>query len=140
MLDEEVLEHYFHDFSQNIHTWLPEGLIEVDLDLLHKHNLLDFKDIPQSPNGLTRFFHLVETEEKLTLFNDEYIIWIVPDIEEDYTSTYTLIALNQDDTPHLEIGFKTTGVYNSSHLVLSLLDIFLAEIQENEDTLNSFTE
>ena len=49
----------------------------------------------------------------------------------------TLIALNHEEQPQLEIAFSTSGVYNSSRLVLRVLEKYLQEIQETEDTLKS---
>jgi hypothetical protein len=53
--------------------------------------------------------------------------------------TYTLIALNRGDCePQLEVAFIASGVYNSSKLVLKVLEKFLIEIQETETTLAKF--
>lgn len=135
MIDEDLLDLYFNKFITNIHNWLPEGFAEIDLSLLHKSHLLNFDQEPGSRN-ITHFFHMIESEEKLTLFNDQFIIWIVPDIEDDIPTTYTLIAIRQGDELHLEVGFKTKGVYNTSYFLLNFLEHYLEEIQENEETIN----
>jgi hypothetical protein len=49
-----------------------------------------------------------------------------------------LIALNQKGIPRLELAFLTTDVYNTSKLVLRILEKFLHEIQENEESLRPY--
>ncbi len=131
-----ILEEAYKKYIKNINDFLPEGLLEVDLDLLHKHDLLNLskKDHPT----LTQYFHVIESIEKITLVNDQFVVWIIPDQCEGNACTYVLIALNKDDNPHLEMGFVTTGVYNTSRLVLRLLEKYLFEIQENEEMLTSY--
>lgn len=136
MIDEDLLDFYYKTFTSNINRWLPEGFTEIDLALLHKYQMFDFSEEEKPSRNITHFFHMIESDDKLTLFNDQFIIWIVPDIEEDMPTTFTLIAIRQGDQLHLEIGFKTKGVYNTSHFLLNFLELFLAEIQENEETLN----
>ncbi len=135
MIDEDLLDLYYFTFSNNINRWLPEGFTEIDLSLLHKYNLLDFDEEGAPAKNISHFFHMIESEEKLTLFNEQFIIWIVPDNNEEFPSTYTLIAIRQGDKVHLEVGFRTRGVYNTSHFLLNFLEHFLDEIKENEETL-----
>ena len=56
---------------------------------------------------------MIETTEKITLINDEFVIWIVPEKVNNSATTYTLIALNRNDGPQLEVTFITSGVYNN---------------------------
>lgn len=140
MIDEDLLDLYFYTFTNNIARWLPEGFAEIDLALLHKYKLLDFDEESCKSRNITHFFHMIESDEKLTLFNDQFIIWIVPNNEEETPSTYTLIAIRQGEQLHLEVGFKTKGVYNNSHFLLNFLEHYLEEIQENEETLNQLKE
>ena len=135
-MDElSAYERYFKKFVNNPTYWLPEGIIEVDLEFLKNLNLLDYdKGAVQDPS-LTRYFHVIETEDKITLVNDNFIVWIVPDLVEGIPMTYTLIAINQSHHPKLETAFSTSGVYNTSRLVLRILEKQLSEIQETEQTL-----
>ena len=131
-----LLEDYFKKFSKNLQEWLPEGVISVDLNLLHQFNLLHYYNKEKHDPSLTRYFNVIESLDKITLVNDQFVIWIIPGKKVDDTSiTYTLIALNGEETPHLELAFATTGVYNTSKLVLRVLEKFLYDIQENEEFL-----
>lgn len=133
----EKLEAVYKKYIQNLSDWLPEGIIRVDLGLLQEMNLLDFdKEIQKPDDSLTRYFQVIEQEDKITLVNEEYVIWIVPSSNEEIAATYTLVALNRvRREPELELAFSVSGVYNTSKMVLRLLEKFLADIQENEDAL-----
>lgn len=129
------LENSFKKYIKNITHWLPEGVIDVDINLLQRFNLLNYHSREKQDPALTRYFHVVESPEKITLVNEQFVVWIVPEKIGDVPVTYTLIALNHSDQPQLELAFSTSGVYNSSRLVLRVLEKFLFEIQENEDIL-----
>jgi hypothetical protein len=132
------LEVCYKKFIEDMPTRHPEDIIMVDLDLLHKFNLLHYHDSDCNDPSLTRYFHVIESNEKITLHNDEFIVWIVPEKIENVTVTYTLIALNRPEEPKLEICFVASGIYNTSRLVLRLLEKFLFEIQENEMLMKEF--
>lgn len=131
----ELLEESYKKFMNEISKWSPESIINVDLRLLHQFNLLNYHQNPSPDPSLTRYFQVVESQEKITLVNDDFVVWIVPEKSEEVAFTYTLIALNRNDRPQLELVFVTSGVYNTSRLVLRVLEKFLFDIQENEDTL-----
>lgn len=133
----EILEACYKQFIENLPDRLPEDIIEVDLKLLHNLDLLHYHDPNFNDPNLTRYFHVIESNEKITLINDDFVIWIVPEKIEEFQLTYTLISLNREDQPELELCFVTSGVYNTSRLILRVLEKFLFEIQENEDLLNS---
>lgn len=139
MKNISLLEECFNKFTKNITHWLPEGVIEVDIHTLQKFGLLSFHgNRGKVEDSLTRYFKVLESSEKITLINDEFIVWIVPENNSEYPVTYTLIALNDGDHPHLELAFSTSGVYNTSRLVLHILEKFLLEIQENESLLKKY--
>jgi len=129
------VEEYYKKVSRDILKWLPEGIQYVDLSLLNRFDLLDFYNQEKNDAALACYFHVIESKEKLTLINDQFIVWIVPEKINDMPITYTLIALNHEEDPQLEMAFASSGVYNSSRLVLRVLEKFLHEIQENEDVL-----
>lgn len=137
MPNPATLENYYKRYVKNLNKWLPDGMIDVDihvlqhLDLLHYHH----NTYAQSDSTLTRYFQVSESDGRLTLCNDQFVIWITPDRVDNVAITHTLIALNKDEDIHLELGFTTTGIYNHSHLVLRILEKFLMEIQETENVL-----
>ncbi len=133
----QALEQCYKEYTKNLTEWIPDGVTIVDIDLLHRLDLLHYLRSDSEPLGLTRFFQVVETQEKITLVNDQFVIWIVPDLMNNRAVTYTLIAILDEKGPHLEIAFLTSGVYNTSKLVLRVLEKFLWEIQENEELMHS---
>lgn len=138
MDDLSQLDESYDKFISNLEAWSPEGITEVDLRLLQNFDLLHYHRKDSKDPGLTRYFHVIETPEKITLVNEQFVVWIVPDKIENLPVTYTLIALNKDSLPHLEIVFQTKGIYNSSRLVLRVLEKYLQEIHETEDLLNQY--
>lgn len=132
-----ILEASYKKFVQDISSWLPEDIVYVDLKLLHQFNLLHYHDANFNDPSLTRYFHVIESNEKITLINDEFAVWIVPEKVEEVPLTYTLVALNRPKEPELQLCFVTSGVYNSSRLVLRVLEKYLHEIQENEKLIQS---
>ena len=135
MNDLPNIEEYYKKYSSDIKAWLPEGVVEVDLSLLQSLDLLKYHSSEKKNFSLTRYFHLLEAPEKITLINEQFVVWIIPENVCNNSMTFVLIALNQPDYPHLETAFSTSGIYNSSRLVLRVLEKFLYEIQETEDAL-----
>ena len=83
------------------------------------------------------YFHVVETPEKVTLFNNQFAIWIVPKMVGDIATTITLVALIHGEDPRLEIAFSTQGVYNTPKYVLKVLRHFLTEVIDTEEEIAS---
>lgn len=119
---------------------IPDGLHFVNLEFLHHFDLLHFL-----PSGEHRdllmggYFQVIESQEKITLINQEFIVWIIPARTGPTSFTYALIALNREDQdPQLEAALIFSGIYNTSKLVIKVLEKFLMEIQETEKTLSNF--
>ena len=132
----QILEKCFRKYLKNFDKLSSENFINIDIKFLHDFNLLHFHQPKTFDFGLTRYFQVIETPDKITLINDEFVVWIVPENIENKTVTYTIIALNGEVEPKLELVFLLSGVYNSSHLVLSVLEKLLFEIQENEELIH----
>lgn len=113
----------------------PESVVWINLEILQQLGLLHYHSRKNENPYLTRYFQVIENSEKITLLNNEFVIWIAPEKEKERTRTITFIALNHPEGPNLELTFITTGVYNTSRLVLRILEKFLFDIQENEDAL-----
>ena len=139
MINPAVLEEAYHEFSTNLHKWIPDGVINVELKTLHDLGLLNNAELDQSVNeaNLTLYFHIIETPDKVTLFNDQFAIWIVPQLINDVPTTTTMIALLHTNKPHLEIVYTTCGVYNTPKYILKILQHFLTEVQDTEAVISS---
>jgi hypothetical protein len=122
-------------YLRNFDQLSQENFINVDLMVLNEFNLLHFHENITFDFGLTRYFQVIETPDKITLVNEEFVVWIVPENIAGKNVTYTIIALNGQKEPQLELVFSMSGVYNTSQLVLSVLEKMLFEIQENEELI-----
>ncbi|NGY95470.1 MULTISPECIES: hypothetical protein [unclassified Neochlamydia] len=132
-----LIEEKFKEFYKNIGLGSSELLIPVNLSLLHHMELLCFHSPWNKSQSLTRYFQLIESNGKLTLINEDFVVWIAPENAHKIPLTYTMIALNYPAGPKLELIFSAAGVYNTSRTVLRVLEKFLYEIQENEEYLKS---
>lgn len=135
MLNPAQLEETFQNFAQNLKVAIPEGIIQVDLKLLHDMGLLKSEFFTSSSeNNPYHYFHVIESSEKVTLFNEQFAIWIVPTTTGIEPSTITYIAL-VNNTPKLEIAFQTYGVYNAPKYILKILQHYLTEVLDNEEVI-----
>jgi len=139
MLSPVKIEEIYKEYINNLADLAHDGITGVDLNLLHELGLLDdLNDSEDDPDDLTQYFHVIESAEKVTLFNEQFLIWIVPKMEQDNPTTYVIIALVSGDKAHLEVVFSTSGVYNTPKYVLKVLQHFLLDMLETEATLTAF--
>ncbi len=134
-MNPEELEIDYQKYIGNLKQFVPDGVVEIDLSLLGELGLLSCAEAEIDDASLTHNFYVVESADKLTLFNQKFVVWIVPKLVDQTPTTYTLIALKEKKQTHLEMVFATSGVYNHSNLVLRILEKFLDQIEENEAEL-----
>ncbi len=141
MLDPVELEEAYKRFSCDVKRWVPDGVISVDLQLLHTLGLLEGAPLfaAEAPTNTKHFFHVIETDDKVTLFNEQFAVWIVPKAEDEakVSATMVYIAWLQGTKPHLEIVFSTEGVYNTPKFILKILERFLQEVSDTEAIIAS---
>ena len=138
MLNPAEIENYYKQFMANLADLAHDGIVSVDLSLLHELNLLKDPDqIKDDPEDLTQYFHVIENQDKVTLFNEQFLVWIVPKTEQEVPLTYVLIALNAPNKTSLEVVFTTAGVYNTPKYVLKVLQYYLLDMLETEATLTA---
>lgn len=138
MINPIALEEAYREYTNNLAHWAHDGIISIDLAVLHELGLLEhLQDDPEDSDDLTQYFHVIESVEKVTLFNEQFVIWIIPKTEQEVPMTYVLIALCHQEKPNLEIVFTTSGVYNTPKYVLKVLQFFLIDMLETEATLTS---
>lgn len=138
MYNMDIIEESYRKYTEDLSYWLPEGASRVNLQFLNQFDLLHFQPLhPQKESLLKTSFQIIESPEKITLINEEFIVWIIPQQHRDPTETYVLIALNRkDEEPQIETAFITSGIYNTSPLVLRLLEKILLDIQETQACLS----
>ena len=138
MINPNQLEDAYREFSENLRKWVPDGIISVELTLLNDIGLLAAAELDAAASDdVTHYFHVIETNDKVTLFNEQFAIWIVPKLIDNAASTLTYIALLTQDKPHLELVFSTSGVYNTPKYILKVLRYFLHEVIDTEAIISS---
>ncbi len=138
MIDPIDLETAYQTFTQDLAKWAPDGITPVNLALLQEMGILkeEQQDKVADEDGLSHYFHVIETDEKVTLYNQEFAIWIAPEIVDGASSTLTYVALLRNEKPKLEAVFSASGVYNAPKYILKVLQHFLKESAETEKTLS----
>ena len=139
MLNPIQIEEAYKGFVSDLPSCAHDGVTNIDLEYLHEQGLLSaLAEEKGDPDDLTQYFHVIESVEKVTLFNEQFIVWIIPKMESEQPLTYVLIALNQPEAAHLEVIFATRGVYNTPRYVLKVLQYMLVDMLETEETLTLF--
>src|SRR4051812_5715872 len=101
MINPSILEETYQEFSKDLPKWVHDGIIHVDMKLLNDLGLLSSAELEQSITDayINQHFHIIETPDKVTLFNEQFAIWIVPELLDDVPTTTTFIALLQNNKP-----------------------------------------
>lgn len=139
MLDPIILENAFQEFTKNYPNSPPDGVMKVDLALIHELGLLNYDQLENtSTENLMHYFHVLETPDKVTLFNEQFAVWIVPKLVDNSPTTLTFIALvPKGQKLHLEMVFSTSGVYNTPRFILKILQHFLTEVIDTEKIISA---
>ena len=138
MLNPSKIEETYKAFMANLPEWVHDGIVDVDLKFLHEAGLLDaIKEVEDDPDDITQYFDVIHGEDKATLYNEQFIVWIIPKLENEEPITYVMIALNYPDKALLEVVFTTKGVYNTPRHVLQVLQHYLLDMLETEEAITS---
>jgi hypothetical protein len=138
MIDPIVLDEAYKNFTQNFSKSLPDGVISINLQVLQDLGLLNSSQLDEATaDNLSQQFHVIETSDKVTLYNEQFAVWIIPQSQQEPSSTVAMIALIQNNKPHLEIVYTTSGVYNTPRYILKVLQHFLTEVIDTEAVISS---
>lgn len=139
MITIDQLDTYYQSLSQNTLELLPDGIIDVNIKTLQTLRLLT--EEASSGEGTTaELLQAVETDGRITLFNERFALWIVPQVGASPSATVVYVATHQNDEVKAELGFRTSGIHNNSKTILRLIDRFLADIQETDSMLSQLEE
>lgn len=139
MVNPVQLEDSYNEFMKDLPKWIPDGIIDIDLHTLDEMGLLNKEEleVDENQDHFPHYFHVIETSDKVTLFNHQFVVWIAPQVINEVPCTLTLVALMHANKPHLELGFSTSGVYNTPKFVLRILRFFLSEVIDTEAIISS---
>ena len=142
MIKPEKLEEYYEKFLEDPSYWVQDGVMDINLEMLKQWCLLNQTEEEEKllQDQFPFYFHVLENNSKVTLFNNQFIVWIVPEVVKDLPSTTVMIALIKEDDLKLEIVYNTSGVYNTPKYVLKTLRHFLTEVIDTEEEISSFLE
>jgi hypothetical protein len=133
-MDESYLDEFFEKFSSNPAQYFPDGILDIDIKTLNEYNLLSEEKKSQRKIPIVHYLKIHDSQDRITLFNDHFAVWIVPEKDSFYTTVY--IAKFQDGDLKIEIAFRAEGLHNKSKTILRLVERFLTDIQETDSMLN----
>lgn len=141
MSEPRNLDEAFLEFSRNNTKWAPDGILEIDLASLCNMGLMSQKGLSEDPNEVTQYFQVDETGDKITLHNEKFAIWIVPEVIGETPRTLTYISqLKKKGQLGLELIYATKGVYNTPHFILRVLEHFLNEVIDTDAAISSISD
>lgn len=138
MINPSKLEESYKKYTEDLAKWAPDGIVKIDLSFLQSLDLLHCSDLEMedAEQELTQMFNIIESPDKITLYNNEFVIWIVPDLVENVPVTFALIAQLHTEELQLEMVLSIGGPYNTPRLVLKILQKLLQDIQDNDKAIN----
>lgn len=131
----EQLDAFFQKLSNQTGDLFPDGIVDINVKVLHDLHLLseDPPTIHEAPPS--SLLQAIESSGKITLYNEKFALWIVPQANTFPPTTITFIARRNGETITPEVAFRTQGIHNRSKTILRLIDRFLIEILETESVI-----
>lgn len=131
MLDPTLLDEKFITIIKNIPDAVPDGIIEINSQIIKSFGLN--LDTSSKKSNVQSYFYVIEALDKITLINEQFIVWLYPYINGD-TCRETITFIARHDLPHfqLELAYSTKDQFNHPAIVLDILECFIHEIRENE--------
>ena len=77
MVTIDQLDTYYETLSKNTQKFLPDGILNINIKSLHGLHLFS-EDPPSSSIPASNLLHAVESDGRITLFNECFAVWIVP--------------------------------------------------------------
>lgn len=153
MKNPEKIEAKYYDILENLSGCLPDGIIDIDLKFLEEANLISNKEEVEAnyannapKESPSMQFHIMESEDKVTLFNNEFTVWILPANSEKNIQSKTLVVIgqyydkeNSEEVPTISLGFSTTGMYNTSKIILKIAEHFIKKITSADKSLQEIS-
>jgi hypothetical protein len=131
----DQLDTYYESLEQNTPELLPDGILDVNIRTLQTLHLLT-EDSASREGNPSELLQAVESEGRITLFNERFALWIVPQVGAEPSSTVVYVATHRNGAVKAELGFRTSGVHNKSKTILRLIDRFITDIQETDSMLS----
>ena len=131
----EQLDGFFQRLSANTGEFFPDGVVDINVKILHTLGLLSDAPPALLEAPASSLLQAVESDGRITLFNEKFALWIVPQANTPVPTTVTFIARRAGEVFSPEVAFRTQGIHNRSKTILRIIDRFLAEIQETESVI-----
>lgn len=132
----DQLDLAYQDCAKSVHGLL-DGIQSINIELLNQLNLLRISELEKKQSdNFEEHFQVIEAPEKVTLHNEKFIIWIVPEQDTEFASTLTMVAMIKNAKAKLELAFRAESVYNAPKHILRVLQTVIADLIDTESVLS----
>ena len=135
VVSQEELDGFFQKLSAHTGEMLPDGIVDINVKVLHGLHLLSEESPIIQETPPSSLLQAIDSGGKITLYNEKFALWIVPQANATPPTTITFIARRTEEGIAPEVAFRTQGIHNRSKTILRLIDRYLAEIQETESVI-----
>ena len=98
MYDPILVEHHYQSFVSDVKSNIPDGVLKITDDILEQYQISLDNDDYDDPVKPYCYFYVVENTDKITLVNNDFIVWIVPKVLDLQAVTFILVGL-RDNPP-----------------------------------------
>lgn len=135
-MDPTQLEKAYQEYTKTVHGLL-DGITPINIYFLNELNLLNSTSFEKDTSSLEQKYNVIESKEKVTLFNEKFAIWIVPQTHTEESTTLTMVAKTEKESPKLEFAFTASGVYNTPKFILRVLQEKIEDIIDTDNIISS---
>lgn len=133
IMNINFFDDFFHRSIQEKKNAFPEGFANI-ADILSNPSADN-----ENPLTSVEDFMIAESKDKLTLFNSDFAVWLVPQLVNGEPVTRGYIACHRPQGDYApELAFEAAGEYNKSPLILEALQLYLQEIKGTETMLRKW--
>lgn len=140
MFNADRIEALFQQFLGELQNGGADRWVYIDNQLLANLGIAQ-EELELSSGQAQSYFFVLESNDKITLINQDFIVWLVPLKNENQRSQETLaiVARNTEKEPQMETIIHASGSYNTPDTILKVLDRMLKEIKENDDLVSELS-
>jgi hypothetical protein len=134
MFNAERIETLFQNFLNELQLGGADRWIHID-DVLLENLGIDVTDVTLSSKQAQSYFFVLESCDKITLINQDFLVWLVP-LKNESPATLAIVARNTEKEPQMELIIHASGRFNTPDMILKVLDQSLKEIKENDELVS----
>ncbi len=137
MFNADRIEALFQLFLSQLQSGGADRWIHIDNQLLTNLGL-ESSELSLDLTTSQSYFFVLESSDKITLINQDFIVWLVP-LKNEKQETLSLVARNTEKEPQMELIIHASGSFNTPDIILKVLERTLKEIKENDELVSELS-